>query len=121
MSAAVRRPLLQFAWVATCAATQGCREGEEPADLRASEATRYLGVQVETMRNWARKGIVLAGSLGSRGGFRTEVGRPARPGRADGGVGHPRLSGPATRGVQSCGPEELSIPPGPRSIDRRVR
>ncbi len=91
------------------------------ADAPDPHVARRLGMRVETVQNWARKGIVLAGSLGSRDGFRTEVGRPARPGRTDGGVGHPRLSGPTTRAEQSCGPEEVPASSGPRSIDRRVR
>jgi excisionase family DNA binding protein len=38
--------------------------------LRTPEAARYLGVHVETVRNWARKGVIPAAKLGNRGGFR---------------------------------------------------
>ena len=31
---------------------------------------RYLGVHVERMPNWARKGVIPAAKLGNRGGFR---------------------------------------------------
>jgi excisionase family DNA binding protein len=43
---------------------------EEPGWIRTPEAARYLGVHVETMRNWARKGVIPAAKLGNRGGFR---------------------------------------------------
>lgn len=38
--------------------------------LRTPEAAHYLGVHVETVRNWARKGVIPAAKLGNRGGFR---------------------------------------------------
>ena len=38
--------------------------------LRTSDAAAYLGVHEETMRNWARKGVIPAAKLGNRGGFR---------------------------------------------------
>ena len=40
--------------------------------LRTGEAARYLGVHPETMRRWAREGIIPAAKLGNRGGFRFE-------------------------------------------------
>jgi excisionase family DNA binding protein len=38
--------------------------------LRTPEAAAYLQVHVETLRNWARKGVIPAAKLGNRGGFR---------------------------------------------------
>ena len=38
--------------------------------LTTTEAAGYLGVHVETLRNWARKGTIPAAKLGNRGGFR---------------------------------------------------
>ena len=38
--------------------------------LTTPEAAAYLRVHIETMRTWARKGIVPAVKLGNRGGFR---------------------------------------------------
>ncbi len=38
--------------------------------MRTSEAARYLGVHIETMRRWAREGVIPAAKLGNRGGFR---------------------------------------------------
>jgi excisionase family DNA binding protein len=38
--------------------------------MTTSDAARYLGVHVETLRNWARKGVIPAAKLGNRGGFR---------------------------------------------------
>ena len=38
--------------------------------LRTPEAARYLGVHEETMRRWAREGVIPAVKLGNRGGFR---------------------------------------------------
>jgi excisionase family DNA binding protein len=38
--------------------------------LRTPEAARYLGVHIETMRRWAREGVIPAAKLGNRGGFR---------------------------------------------------
>ena len=38
--------------------------------LRSPEAAAYLQVQIETLRNWARKGVIPAAKLGNRGGFR---------------------------------------------------
>jgi excisionase family DNA binding protein len=38
--------------------------------LTTADAARYLGVHVETLRNWARKGVIPAAKLGNRGGFR---------------------------------------------------
>ena len=43
---------------------------EDTGWLRTPEAARYLGVHVETVRNWARKGVIPAAKLGNRGGFR---------------------------------------------------
>jgi excisionase family DNA binding protein len=43
---------------------------EETGWMRTMEAARYLGVHVETVRNWARKGVIPAAKLGNRGGFR---------------------------------------------------
>jgi excisionase family DNA binding protein len=42
----------------------------EPVWLRTPEAAAYLQVHVETLRNWARKGVIPAAKLGNRGGFR---------------------------------------------------
>ena len=38
--------------------------------LTTPEAAEYLQVHQETVRNWARKGIIPAAKLGNRGGFR---------------------------------------------------
>jgi excisionase family DNA binding protein len=38
--------------------------------LTTADAASYLSVHVETLRNWARKGIIPAAKLGNRGGFR---------------------------------------------------
>ncbi len=38
--------------------------------LRTPEAAAYLGVHIETMRRWAREGVIPAAKLGNRGGFR---------------------------------------------------
>jgi excisionase family DNA binding protein len=38
--------------------------------LRTPEAARYLGVHEETVRRWAREGVIPAAKLGNRGGFR---------------------------------------------------
>ena len=34
------------------------------------EAADYLQVHIETMRRWARTGVIPAAKLGNRGGFR---------------------------------------------------
>lgn len=38
--------------------------------LTTPEAAAYLQVHQETLRNWARKGVIPAAKLGNRGGFR---------------------------------------------------
>ena len=38
--------------------------------LTTAEAARYLKVNPETLRTWARSGMVTAPKLGNRGGFR---------------------------------------------------
>jgi excisionase family DNA binding protein len=38
--------------------------------VRTPAAAKYLGVHVETMRRWAREGVIPAAKLGNRGGFR---------------------------------------------------
>ncbi len=38
--------------------------------IRTPEAAKYLGMHVETMRRWAREGVIPAAKLGNRGGFR---------------------------------------------------
>jgi excisionase family DNA binding protein len=38
--------------------------------LRTPEAAKYLGVHIETVRRWAREGVIPAAKLGNRGGFR---------------------------------------------------
>ena len=43
---------------------------EDTGWLRTPEAARYLGVHIETMRRWAREGVIPAAKLGNRGGFR---------------------------------------------------
>ena len=39
--------------------------------IRTPEAAKYLGVHIETMRRWAREGVIPAAKLGNRGGFRS--------------------------------------------------
>ena len=43
---------------------------EETGWLTTPEAAEYLQVHQETVRNWARKGVIPAAKLGNRGGFR---------------------------------------------------
>ena len=43
---------------------------EETSWLTSQEAAEYLQVHQETVRNWARKGVIPAAKLGNRGGFR---------------------------------------------------
>ena len=43
---------------------------EEAGWLTTPEAAEYLQVHQETVRNWARKGVIPAAKLGNRGGFR---------------------------------------------------
>ena len=38
--------------------------------LTTTEAASYIKVHPETLRNWARKGLIPAAKLGNRGGFR---------------------------------------------------
>jgi excisionase family DNA binding protein len=38
--------------------------------LTTDEAADYLQIQVETMRRWARTGMIPSVKLGNRGGFR---------------------------------------------------
>jgi excisionase family DNA binding protein len=38
--------------------------------LTTLEAAAYLQVHIETMRRWAREGVIPAAKLGNRGGFR---------------------------------------------------
>ena len=38
--------------------------------VRTPAAAEYLGVHVETVRRWAREGVIPAAKLGNRGGFR---------------------------------------------------
>ena len=38
--------------------------------IRTPEAAKYLGVHIETMRRWAREGVIPAAKLGNRGGCR---------------------------------------------------
>jgi excisionase family DNA binding protein len=38
--------------------------------LRTDEAAEYLKVSIDTMRRWARTGVIPAAKLGNRGGFR---------------------------------------------------
>jgi excisionase family DNA binding protein len=38
--------------------------------LTTEEAAEFLRVHVETMRRWARTGLIPAAKLGNRGGFR---------------------------------------------------
>lgn len=38
--------------------------------IRTPEAAEYLGVHVETVRRWAREGVIPAAKLGNRGGLR---------------------------------------------------
>ncbi|HEY7065840.1 MAG TPA: helix-turn-helix domain-containing protein [Chloroflexota bacterium] len=38
--------------------------------LTTPEAAEYLRVHPETLRAWARKGVIPAAKLGNRGGFR---------------------------------------------------
>jgi excisionase family DNA binding protein len=35
-----------------------------------TRSAEYLGIHIETMRRWARKGVIPAAKLGNRGGFR---------------------------------------------------
>ena len=43
---------------------------EQSEWIRTPEAAKYLGVHIETMRRWAREGVIPAAKLGNRGGFR---------------------------------------------------
>ncbi len=43
---------------------------DETTWLRTPQAAAYLQVHVETLRNWARKGVIPAAKFGNRGGFR---------------------------------------------------
>jgi excisionase family DNA binding protein len=36
------------------------------------EAAKYLGLHIETVRRWAREGVIPAAKLGNRGGFRSK-------------------------------------------------
>jgi excisionase family DNA binding protein len=47
---------------------------EQSEWVRTPEAAEYLGVHIETMRRWAREGIIPAAKLGNRGGFRFKRG-----------------------------------------------
>jgi excisionase family DNA binding protein len=38
--------------------------------VNTEQGAAYLGVHVETMRRWAREGVIPAAKLGNRGGFR---------------------------------------------------
>ena len=38
--------------------------------LTTEEAAEYLQVHINTMRRWARTGVIPAAKLGNRGGFR---------------------------------------------------
>lgn len=38
--------------------------------LTTAEAAQYLHVHPETVRRWAREGVIPAAKLGNRGGFR---------------------------------------------------
>ena len=38
--------------------------------LTTEEAAEFLKVHVETMRRWARTGVIPSAKLGNRGGFR---------------------------------------------------
>ncbi len=38
--------------------------------IRTPDAATYLGVHIETIRRWARDGVIPAAKLGNRGGFR---------------------------------------------------
>jgi excisionase family DNA binding protein len=42
--------------------------------LRTLEAAAYLQVNEETLRRWARTGVISAAKLGNRGGFRFKRG-----------------------------------------------
>lgn len=42
--------------------------------LTTEEAAEYLQVHVNTLRRWARKGVIPAAKLGNRGGFRFKRG-----------------------------------------------
>jgi excisionase family DNA binding protein len=46
------------------------RRARQFVALGTPEAARYLGVHDETMRTWAREGVIPAAKLGNRGGFR---------------------------------------------------
>ena len=43
---------------------------EQQGWLTSEEAAEFLKVNVETMRRWARTGVIPAAKLGNRGGFR---------------------------------------------------
>ena len=43
---------------------------EETRWFTSQEAAEYLQVHQETVRNWARKGVIPVAKLGNRGGFR---------------------------------------------------
>ena len=43
---------------------------EQRGWLTSEEAAEFLKVNVETMRRWARTGVIPAAKLGNRGGFR---------------------------------------------------
>jgi excisionase family DNA binding protein len=44
--------------------------GQHDGWIRTPEAAKYLGVHIETVRRWAREGVIPAAKLGNRGGFR---------------------------------------------------
>ncbi len=37
--------------------------------MRTPEPARYVGVNLDTMRRWARDGVIPAAKLGNRGGL----------------------------------------------------
>ena len=43
---------------------------QQPTWLTTEEAAQYLRVHQETVRRWAREGVIPAAKLGNRGGFR---------------------------------------------------
>ena len=43
---------------------------QQSEGVRTPEAAKYLSVHVETVRRWAREGVIPAAKLGNRGGFR---------------------------------------------------